>query len=170
MSQALDRSEEIGHRVEQNRAFAEAAAGGNLTLQLIVVAKEQLLADADLPSGPDEAFPLIGIEGDLPGKKYLDFSKKKVSRCRVPGTQRLGSGPAPAAIQSGRKHTRVIENQEVVPAEQLGKVSEAAIAYPARIPRQVEQPRGRAIGERFLGDEPLGKMVVEFCNPHVSRL
>src|SRR3974390_452276 len=48
-------------RGESDVAFAEFSAGGHLSLEFVVVAKEEMLANSDLTARTDEAFPVIRI-------------------------------------------------------------------------------------------------------------
>ena len=80
VSGKLQLREEIVHRNEPNLAFAELAARDDLGLKFVMVAEEQLLADADLAARPDEALPLVGICADLACEQDLDATLEEIVR------------------------------------------------------------------------------------------
>lgn len=69
----------VGHR-KADLAFAEGSAVDHFGLELIVVAEEKMLADADLAAGAHEAFPFIGIVAKLASKEDLDAPAQEVAR------------------------------------------------------------------------------------------
>ncbi len=64
---------------------------------------------------------------------------------------------APAAgfapEQTRRNDPGVIENHQVTGLEETGQIGENTVVERTGIPVQVQQPAGRAFGERFLGDQ-----------------
>ena len=55
-------------------------------------------------------------------------------------------------IESGRQHARVIENDEIAGAEEVGKIPELAVCEATACGGEMEEARGGAIGQRLLGD------------------
>jgi hypothetical protein len=68
-------------------------------------------------------------------------------------------GPVPH--QTSRKDAAAIDDQEVAPAQQGGKVLEGAVLGAAGSPVEDEQARGIALGARLLGNQLRGEVVLE---------
>jgi hypothetical protein len=72
------------------------------------------------------------------------------------------------AIKPRREDTGVIQHQQVVRAEQVGKVAEGAILPFAFCWRQVHQAGGSPVRQGLLCDQFRWKMVIEVRNKHIT--
>jgi hypothetical protein len=107
--------------------FAELASGDDLGLEIVVVAEEQMFADADLPSGADQTFPIVGILAQLACEENLDAPPKKVARGGILGAEGLRLNTPAPPIEAGGKDSRVVEDNEISRAEHLGEFPEGAV-------------------------------------------
>ena len=125
MSDALDAGKEIGDWGEADAPLAEAASLGDLGFQFGVAfgwfAKVEFLSDPDLPAGPYQALPLIRIVRHLAGQQNFDLAAEKISCRRIVRAQGLGPLSAPVAVETGREHSRIVQDQQVVGAQQVGE-------------------------------------------------
>jgi hypothetical protein len=69
-------------------------------------------------------------------------------------------------IQTRRKDARVIEHNQIIGTEQVGKVSKAKVTKASRATVHLQQAGCSAVGQGFLSDQFRGKMIVEFGNLH----
>src|SRR5690348_5875975 len=67
MLQLFDSSEEVRHWRKTDAPFAKRSPRNHLGFELILVAKEEFFADADLAPWPHQALPLIRFLRQLPG-------------------------------------------------------------------------------------------------------
>ena len=125
--------------------------------KFVVLAEEQLFSHADLSPGPHQALPLVGFARNLPGQEDFDSAPQKISRSRILRAERLRLHAASPAIQARGKDARVVEHDQVVRSQQVGKVPELCIAQLFSAAIQMQQPRRRPVGQRFLGNEFVGK-------------
>ena len=130
------------------------------------IAKIELLANSDLASRTNQTLPLIRNVTELARQENLDSPTEKIARCRILRAQRLGSFPAPPAIEPRWKHPRIVQNQQVIRAQQVGKFAELAILPSSIVPSQVQHPRGSAIGRRLLRDALRRQVIIEIGNKH----
>jgi hypothetical protein len=128
----LDSSEKIFHGPEPDAPFAKRAARDHLCLQLVMFSEEELLADCDLAAGTDQALPLIWILRELPSQQNFDTAAEKIPSCGIVRTDRMGLKPGPASVQSRRKHAGIVEYDQIVSPQELGKVAELAVAAASR--------------------------------------
>ncbi len=172
MADAIENREEIvlALEVEADVALAEFGAGEDLGLQFVVLAEEDAFADADLAAGANQAFPIVGIGGELAGEQNLDAAVEKITGCGIARTERLSADACAAAIEPGRKDASIVEDDEIAGVQQLGEVAEEAIGIFAAGTLQMEHAGTVAGGKGFLGDEFGGKVEVEIGNPHSVRL
>lgn len=70
------------------------------------------------------------------------------------------------SVKAGWKNPGVIENNQIILAQQAGKVPEAKIAEGPGPSIEVQQAGGSTIRESFLGNKVFGKMVVEVGDQH----
>ena len=61
MTDVVDAGEEVVNGVEADVTLSEFSTSDDLSAELVVVAKEKMLADADLASGTDQTLPLIRV-------------------------------------------------------------------------------------------------------------
>jgi len=83
VADAIENGVEIVNRLEANMALAEGGAGENFCLQFIALAKKQLFSNAKLAARPNQAFPIVGLGGELARKKNLDPALKKIANGRI---------------------------------------------------------------------------------------
>src|SRR2546427_749183 len=74
-----------------------------------------------------------------------------------------------AARQARWNHLRVIQAEQVVRAEQRGKLAEAVVGQRAGAPIHDEEPGTVAGLDRMLGDQRLIEGIVEVLQPHQRR-
>jgi hypothetical protein len=173
MSKALDAGKEIGDRSEADTPLAETAAfdyfGFDLGFQFGefafgciagCAAKVEFFPDSDLASGPNQALPLVRIVRHLACQQNFDPAAEKVSRRRIVRAQRLGALSAPVAVEAGREHSRVVQDQQVVGPQQAGEfaklpvfpvLTQPSLTLPTpRKAIQMQQARSTAVCQRLL--------------------
>ena len=171
MADAVEDGEKIfvlSGRLEADAALAEVTAGEDFGLQFVVVAKKQVLADADFTARADQTVPLIG--GNLAGEKNLDASVKKVPGRGILRGEGLRTQAFAAAVESRGKDSGVVEYDQVAGMEKIGKITELAIGEKSGGALEVQHAGTIAGGKWFLRDEFFGKMKVEIGNKHAVRL
>jgi hypothetical protein len=139
-------------------------------LQFVFLAKEQALADADFAAGANQAFPIVGIGGELVGEENLDAPLKEIAGCAIVRAGGLSADAFAAAIEPGGEDAGIVEDDEVTGAQQSREVAELAIGTVAASALQVQEAGTVASSERVLGDEIVGKVEVEIRNQHDVRL
>ena len=60
----------------------------------------------------------------------------------------------------------IVENQQIVGPQQLGKVAKHAVVEAIVIADEVQQPRSRPVGQRFLGDQLVRQTIIEIGDQH----
>jgi hypothetical protein len=166
VADAVEGSEEIADGLKTEAAQAEFRASEDLGLQFIPLAEEQAFADPDFAAGPNQAFPIIGLGGELAGQENLDAAAEEIACRRIGRADRVSAGAFAAAIQPRRKDAGVVENEQVAALQELREVAEQAVGTAAGGSLQVEHAGTIASGEGFLGNEVVGKMEVEVGNQH----
>lgn len=86
-----------------------------------------MFADVDLAAGADETFPFTGILLELASQENFDASLKKIARGRIVRTQLLGLESRTPSVKARGKHSRVIEDEKIVGAEEIGKIAEPLV-------------------------------------------
>ena len=69
-------------------------------------------------------------------------------------------------IEPRRENTRVVEDDEVICAEQIGEIAELSVAERGSWSLKVQQAGGGAVGQCFLRDQLFRKVVVEVGDEH----
>lgn len=77
--------------------------------------------------------------------------------------------PAPA-IEARRKNTRVIEYNEIIGAEQVGKLTEVAVFKMPGRGGKMKKPGSGAIGKGLLCYQFFRKIVMEIRNQHAGLI
>src|SRR5208282_2865622 len=135
--------EEIGDWGEADAPLAETASLGDLGFQSGVAsgwfAKVEFFSDPDLSAGPHQAFPLDRIVRHLAGQQNFDLPAEKISCCRIVRAQGLGPLSAPMAVETGGEHPRIVQDQQVVGAQQVGEFAKFPV-----LPALVRRPGGDA--------------------------
>lgn len=137
---------------ETDVALAEVSARDDFGMELIVLTEKEVLADGDLASGTDEAFPVVRILPELAGQKDLDASVKEVPRSRIMWAEGLGFKTCAAAIEAGGEHAGIVEDDEVAGPEEIGEFAKLAALEGASLSREVQKTGGSAVRKRLLGD------------------
>jgi len=171
----IECGEEIVHAMsgrEADAALAEFGAGQDLSLKFVAIrlAEEQAFADADLASGTDQAFPVIGMGGELTGQQNFDASVGDIAGRRIMSAYGVSAGACAAAIDPGGEDAGIVENDEVTGAQQVREVAELAIGIVAGCTLQVQHAGAVPDTERGLGDELGGQIEMEIRNQHGVRL
>lgn len=151
-------------------ALAEGSAGDDFGLEIVVLAEEELLAEIDFAAGANQALPIVWLGGKLAREQDLDAPVKKIAGGEIAAANGLGAKAGAASVKTSGKDAGVVENYNIVGAEQIGKVAKIAVVIFAGGALQVQHAGAVAGGERLLGDEFLGKMEVEIGNLHGFRL
>ena len=108
-------------------AFTKLAAGDHFGLEFVVITEIEMLADADLAAGADQAFPYIGIVIQLASEQDLDASVKKIARGGIVGAEWLRLKTSASPIEASGKHARIVEDDKIVGAKEVGEFAELAI-------------------------------------------
>jgi hypothetical protein len=175
VADAIEDGEEVvgalRSRLKADAARAEFPTGEDLGLQfdLILRAEEQAFANADLAAGTDEAFPIVGISGELAGQQNLNATVEEIPGCRILRADRLSADAFAAAIEAGRKNASVIENQHIAGPQQVRKLEEEAISMAAGS-LEVKHAGAVAGGEGLLGNQVFGETEVEVGNQHGGQI
>jgi hypothetical protein len=133
-------------------AFAKLAAGDDFGLEFVVISEIEVLADTDFAAGANEALPLIGIVLQLAREEDLNLSAEKIVSRRVPGADGLRLKTFAPSIEPGWKHACVVEDDEIVRAEQIGKFSELTIGDGTGQAGEMQQTRSSTVGQRLLSN------------------
>jgi hypothetical protein len=166
VADAFNRHKKIVEWCKAKVALAEFASGNHLGLKIVLVAEEQVLADADFAAWADEALPFIRFFVELASEQDFDMSLHEAARGRIVGAKGLRFDSASAAIEAGRENTSVVEDDEIVRAKKLRKVAELAVFKPSGRSRQVKKPGGRTVWKGLLRDQFIGKIVIEIGDQH----
>lgn len=127
MADQVNASEEIEHGSEADMTLAEFPAGDDFGLKFVVLSKKKMLADRDLASRTNQAFPFVGIVSELTGEQNLDTAAKKLAGSRIPRADGLRFKTFAATVEARRKHPRVVENDEIASPEKVGEIAKVAI-------------------------------------------
>src|ERR1035437_8073088 len=64
------------------------------------------------------------------------------------------------------QHLGIVKDQQIAGPQQLGKVAKYQVAESIVAAAEVQQPRSRPIGQRFLGDQFLRQAIIEIGDKH----
>lgn len=166
MANLLDLREEVRRGGEADMTLAEFAAGDYFGVKLVVVAEEQVLADGNLSARADQTFPIVRIALELARQKDFDASVKEVAAGGIAGAHGFGMESGATSVEARGEDFRVVEDQQVGGAEEIGEVAECAVLKNSCAGIEVEQAGGGTVGERLLGDEFFGEVEVEIGDLH----
>jgi hypothetical protein len=99
--------------LKADAAFSELAAGQDLSLQFVALAEKQTLANSDLAAWANQAFPIVGIFGYLPGQQDLNAAVEKIAGRGIARTDRLCPRSFAAAVEPCRKNASVVEDHNI---------------------------------------------------------
>ncbi len=134
---ALDDGEEVRHRSKAQRPLAEGAAGDDFGLEqrrrarlrTLLRGKEQAFAHADLASGMHQRQPFVRCE--LAREQDFHLAPQVLAGRGVLRADRLGMDAGAMSVKPRRKDAGVVEDQQVVRAEQRGQLPEVAVGEAA---------------------------------------
>src|SRR4029434_1191565 len=95
------------------------------------------------------------------GATYADLTQEETLDCAATGDA--------AAEQPGRKHARVVDDQQIAPLEDIDEMSERGVLASAGLPPQHERARLPAHGGRVLRDQPGREIEIEIADIHDFR-
>jgi hypothetical protein len=78
----------------------------------------------------------------------------------------VGAQAGAASIESRGKNPAIVHYQQVVRAEQRGKIGEAAVREITRAAEEMQHARGAAIRQSFLGYQLFGQVKIKVRNKH----
>jgi hypothetical protein len=162
----FDHSVEVENGLELQPALAKTTPADNVGLELVMASKVELFPDIDLSSRMNQAFPFIRLPRDLPGQQHLDPTGQKVPCSPIAWADRLGFAAASPPVQPGRKYPGIVKHHQVIGSKQGGKVPETPIPANAGAALEVQQAGGGSLGQRFLGNQFSGKMVMKLGEAH----
>jgi hypothetical protein len=178
VADAIESGEEIVHALDHavngglkaDKAFAELGAGQDFGLQFVLRSEEEAFTDSDFAAGANQAFPIVGIGGELAGKENFNTAVEEITRRWIARADSLSANAFSATVEASRKDAGIVEDHEIAGMQQVGEVAEQAIGITAAGALQVQHARRVAGGEGFLGDEFVGKVEVKIGNQHGVRL
>jgi hypothetical protein len=180
VSKALDAGKKINDWGEANAPLAETAAFRDLRFQfgwiaLAYIAEAKFFTDADLAAGPHETFPLISIIRPLACQQNFYSPAEKISGCWILRAWGLGLFSASVAVEPGREHARIVQDQQVAGLQQVGEFAKRpilpALTLPtARMPSQMQQARTGAVRQRLLRNAFRRQIIMEVRDEHRVRL
>jgi hypothetical protein len=137
VSDLVDAREEVGDWGEADVTFAEFSAVKDFGLKFVILSKEEVLSDGDFAAWSDEALPIVGLRLQLAREQNFDASAEEVTRGRILRTQGLGLETCASAIKPGGKDARVVEDDQIVGAKQIGEFAKIAVLQGSRVGRNV---------------------------------
>ena len=171
---AVEDGEEIVDRIEAQMALAERPAPDDLGCQFVrrfvrIAAEIDALAQAELAAGMHQRLPFQRRSGELFRQQHLDFAAQKISCGRIFLRQPLRARAAAMSVQPRRQHLGIVEDQQIVGPQQLGKVAKLPV-------RQDSSLRVRTCSRREAARSASGcraisssrKVVVEVGNQHTA--
>jgi hypothetical protein len=138
----------IARSVETQGALAEFAARDHFRFQ--AAGEQHPFADAHLPAGMHQRFPLTGRAIDGPQQQDFHFSGA------------LGAMPE----QARWEHPRIVQNEAIAGAQKSGQVAELPVIPGAARAIDDQHAGGGAIGKRRLRNRLVGQLVIEFGEIH----
>lgn len=166
----LDLGKEVIDGRKTNVALAEGAAGNDLGAKLIVFSKVEVFSNANLATGADQAFPIVGVMVQLSGKQDFDASAEKIPGYGIVRAESLRLEAFATPVKTGREYSCVIKHEEVVRAEQFGEIAEFEVLKRSGGAGDVQKAGSGAIREGLLRDPIRRKFVMKIGDEHALRL
>src|SRR5260370_19049464 len=126
-------------RSETQRAQAKLTPRENFGFQFSL-SKANSLSYVHLAAGPDKRFPSLGI--DLASEENFDFPGEMLRFCGARWRLRMNACAPPE--QPRGDDARIVEHQEFVTSQEIGKFSKEAVLEKSLRTIQGQQPRGFA--------------------------
>jgi hypothetical protein len=120
----LDQPEEIINLGKADFSLPKLAALNHTRLQFILLSEKQSLTNTDFSSRTNQTLPFVRLRRELSGKQDFRFSLQKFSGCWIVRADGMGARSPSPTIETCRKHSRVVEDYEVVGMQKIGKISE----------------------------------------------
>jgi hypothetical protein len=114
----------------------------------------------------NQRFPLRRIGGEFFGKQYFNTATKEVFRRGILGREPLRARAAAMSEKTRGQHFGIVKNQQIVGPQQLGKVAKRQVVEAVVTAAEMQQPRSRPVGQRFLGDQFLWQAIIEIGGKH----
>jgi hypothetical protein len=168
VAELLYGSEKILSRRKPNLPLSKGRSTDHLSPQLVAIAEEKLFADPYLPARTNEALPFIRSLTYLLRQKNFDAPAQELARCGVPRADRLRFGPTSASIKASRKHAGIVEHDQVIGLQEIGKIPKNSVFQSPALPVQVQHAGSGPVGQRFLRNLCFGKIVVKVGNEHAE--
>ena len=106
----------------------------------------QFFANTDFSSRADEAVPFVWVFADLVGEEDFNASAKKLSRGGVLWAEGLGSFATAAAVEASWEYAGIVEDQEIVGAQEVGEIAKRAILPGFVFAKQMQEAGRSAVG------------------------
>src|SRR5579864_8939562 len=148
VADALYTLEKIGHRRKEQGAFAEFAPLQHLSFKIIVLAKKQSLADADLASRSHESLPQKWLA--LLREQNFNLAAKKILCRRVPRAHPLGLRSRAPREEPRWENACIVEDEQIAISQQRGKIAKATVFESPSLALEAQHARSGAVGERLL--------------------
>src|SRR5664279_2385726 len=152
-------------------ALAERTASHDLGREFMrrfigVATEVNPLAQSKFAAGMNQRFPLRRIGGELPGKQYFNWTAKEVFRRGILGREPLRARAAAMSEKTRGQHFGIVKDQQIAGPQQLGKVAKYKVVEAVVTAAEMQQPRSRPVGQRFLGDQFLWQAIIEIGDKH----
>ena len=113
-----------------------------------------------LPAGRSPA------AGRSPGEQDFDTATEEVARGRILRAERLGLKTGAASKKASGKYAGIVEYQQITGVKKVGKIAKVAVGERSGGGGETEKAGAGAIGQRLLGDQFFGQIVVKIGNEH----
>ena len=122
----FDAGEEVVDGGEADVALAEFAAGDDLGLEFVVVRRRRRCSPTPiLRPGRTRHSHSLGSSLQLAGQQDFDAAAKEIARRGIVRADGLGFEAGAASIEAGGKYARVVEDDEIAGAEEIGEIAES---------------------------------------------
>jgi hypothetical protein len=102
----------------------------------------------------------------LASKQDLNASAEEIARSRIARAQRLRLKSFAAAVETCRKYARVVEDDEIAGAKEIGEFPEVAVLELSIRGVQVQKSGRSTVWKRLLRDQIPGQFVAEIRDQH----
>jgi len=123
-----------------------------------------VFSNTKLAARPNQAFPIVGLTGELAREKNLDTTLKKIASGTVARAYGLNMYAFAPAIKACGKDAGIVEDHQIAGVKQVRKIAELAIGMVAAGALQMQHPRAVTSREGLLGNEFVGEMEMEVGN------
>src|ERR1700735_781700 len=117
----------------------------------LAIAENDAFADGNLSSRPHQGLPKGGF--DLPHQQDFDRSAQVLVASSTVSSRLLGTNTHTSSEQPGRKHSRIVENNKLIAAEDFREIAKLAILRRAGHPIDDQHPRCVALVQWMLRNQ-----------------